>query len=272
MLTYAKVIEDSISPAGKRLTTLELMYPRYILAELNTHRAFSRNSSSSRAIPVKKLIRDVEDHCVVPEYWGRNQPGMQASEELTGAARFLAIDEWCKAATHAMDHARELDRIGAHKQVVNRLLEPFQYIRTLVTATEWENFFALRCHPDAQPEMQELAEKMREAINESDSIKCKWHLPYISNNEKFFAALNRDFLGVAKISAARCARVSYLKHNGDKPSIEDDLALFDRLAGSKPMHCSPLEHQAIAFDDSTTRSRNFVGWKQFREIWEDEHS
>lgn len=272
MLTYAKVIEDSISPAGKRITTLELMYPRYIHSELMTHRVFSRNASSSRAIPVKKLIKDVEDHCVVPEYWGKNQAGMQAKEELAGPDRFLAIDEWCKAASHAIEHARELDRIGVHKQTVNRLLEPFQYIRTLVTATEWDNFFALRCHPDAQPEMQELAEKMREAIEECYPVECTWHLPYVSLNERFFGALDVNFLEVAKISAARCARVSYLKHNGEVPCAADDLALFERLAGSKPIHASSLEHAAIALDDSTARSRNFVGWKQFREVWEDEHS
>lgn len=264
----AKVIADSVSAARARITTLQLKYPRFIHSELMTHRVFSRNAMSSRAVPVAKMIEQVYDNPATPIHWGKNQPGMQAREELTGQALEEAQALWKAAATNAAAVAEMMSRVGAHKQIVNRLLEPFQWMHTVVTATEWNNFFALRCHPDAQPEMQALACVMRDAMDASQPTPCGaygWHLPYVTEGER--DTLDGDFL--PRISAARCARVSYLKHDGTAPSIEEDLALFERLAGGVPIHASPLEHQAVPSVMYWERSRNFTGWVQYRAMFEE---
>lgn len=260
----AKVILDSVSPAGKRITTLQLKYPRWVHGEFLTHRAFSRNSMSSRAVPVTKMIEQVRNDPALPIHWGKNQPGMQASEELTGAERDVARYRWQRAAEAAASHADVMNYVGAHKQIVNRILEPFQWMHTVVTATEWDNFFALRCHPDAQPEMQALAHAMRDAMDASTPRPAEHHFPYVREEDVATSMWRR-----AMISAARCARVSYLKHDGTAPSIGEDLALFERLAGGAPIHASPLEHQGFAMPVAGVRSRNFVGWWQFRELLEE---
>lgn len=265
----ATVIADSISTFGRRITTLQLKYPRFIHSEFMTHRVFSRNSASSRAIPVAKMIEQVRNDPAMPVYWGLTQPGMQAAKEHDNvqSARFY----WASAALSAAIQAQHLADLGLHKQIVNRPLEPFQWMHTIVTATEWDNFFDLRCHPDAQPEFQALANAIRTAMDESSPVKrasgtqwaSSWHLPYVSDDER----ANLHPRTLPKISAARCARVSYLKHDGTTPSIEDDMALFERLVGSKPLHASPIEHQACAAS-SVARSRNFLGWHQYRDLFE----
>ena len=260
----AKVILDSVSPAGKRITTLQLKYPRFIHSEFMTHRAFSRNSMSSRAVPVAKMIEQVRNDPALPVHWGKNQPGMQARAELDGPHESRAKIAWGLAAQRAAETAEKLATIGAHKQIVNRILEPFQWMHTVVTATEWDNFFALRCHPDAQPEMQVLAFAMRGAMDASTPWPTEHHFPYVREEDGVMSTWRR-----AMISAARCARVSYLKHDGTAPSIGDDLALFERLAGGTPIHASPLEHQGLAMEHPRRRSRNFVGWWQFRELFEE---
>ena len=261
----AKVILDSVSPVGKRITTLQLKYPRWVHGEFLTHRVFSRNSMSSRAVPVAKMIEQVRNDPAMPVHWGKNQPGMQAAEELTGDDLGSAKYEWRNAARNAAETAEKLATIGAHKQIVNRILEPFQWMHTVVTATEWDNFFALRCHPDAQPEMQSLAWAMREAMDASAPQPAEHHFPYVREDEDGVTSMRR----LAMVSAARCARVSYLKHDGTAPSIGEDLALFERLAGGTPIHASPLEHQGLAMEHPRRRSRNFVGWWQFRELFEE---
>ena len=264
----AKVIADSVSPAGKRITTLQLRYHRFILAEVNTHRAFSRSSASSRAVPVAKMLEQVRNDPATPIHFGKNQAGMQAHEELDEDAKRVAQALWKRAAQEAADIAESMSERGAHKQVVNRLIEPFQWAQTVITATEFDNFYALRCHPDAQPEMQALAYAMRDAMEGSTPQmrwQGDWHLPYISAEER--ESHGPDLL--ARISAARCARVSYLLHDGTQPSLEKDLALFKRLAGNTPMHSSPLEHQAQPLASWNQPSRNFLGWKQFRETYEE---
>ena len=147
----AKVLADSISPDGVRLTTMEVTFPRIVLAEFNTHRMFSRNSASSRAIPVEKMIQRVLDDPFSPVWWGKNQSGMQAAEELSGEALRLARQHWLDARDFAISCVRlfQAPEISLHKQIANRLLEPFLWHTVVVTATEWENFFALRCHKDA---------------------------------------------------------------------------------------------------------------------------
>lgn len=279
-----KVVADSISEAGKRLTTLQLVYPRFIHAEFMTHRVFSRNASSSRAIPVKKMIQMVRDDPAMPIHWGANQPGMQAREELSKHLKDAAIGVWCRAARSAANYAEEMEQLGLHKQVANRILEPFQHMHVLVTATEWDNFFELRCHEDAQPEIRELAHVMRFKMATSKPKLLKqggWHLPYVTEEDWGGVC---DMLGgegfsaqvecAKKISAARCCRVSYLKHDGTNPSIEEDLKLCERLAGSRPIHASPFEHQAtpdtlVHVVDEVEWNvpylhGNFVGWIQYR--------
>lgn len=263
----AKVIEDSVSDiGGPRLTTLELKYPRFIHAEFMTHRVFSRNASSSRAIPVSKLIDQVEDHIAMPIEWGSNRPGMQAGEELQGETRSLAQDAWVAAARDAIKRARELLKLGAHKQIVNRILEPFSHISVIVTATEWENFFSLRIHPAAQPEIRQLAIQMKEAMDLSTPRKIghqEWHLPYITTEERANVLL---YSILPSISAARCARVSYLTHDGLAPDIMKDLSLAENLF--KERHASPFEHQACPawLDAHKAHCNNFNGWQQHRSI------
>lgn len=266
----AKVIEDSLSPVGVRLTTLELRYPRFIHAEFMTHRKFSRNASSSRAIPVSKMLEQVRRDIAMPTYWGKNQPGMQAFEEVDDQTKEEAKRIWVDAASAALMYAKQMHELGVHKQTVNRILEPFMYISVIVTASSFQNFFDLRLHKDAQPEIKDLAFAMQEALITADPVRrindnskvANWHLPYVSQAER---EAENDPYQLAKISAARCARVSYLTHDGRTPDISEDLKLYDRLVGSKPIHASPVEHQAYP---QATGSRNFDGWYQFREIVE----
>ncbi len=277
MSIEVKVIADSVSAdTGVRITTMQVKFHRFILPEFNTHRVFSRNFSSSRAIPVAKLIEQVRNSPAIPIHWGKNQPGMQAEQEMELADRMTAQREWRISANMAADQAEILAKIGAHKQIVNRLLEPFLYATGIVTSTEWDNWDALRAHPDAQPEIQHLAYAMREARAASTPVTLglgEWHLPYITEaerNDGFFKTLGNASL-LRKISAARCCRVSYLKHDGTTPNIKEDLALFERLAGSVPIHASPLEHQAtpdISVEEHNPLWGNLKGWVQFRKIWE----
>ena len=266
----AKVIEDSVSAmTGVRLTTMQLQYPRFIHAEFMTHRVFSRNASSSRAIPVAKMIEQVQKEPAMPIHWGKNQPGMQANEELQGDERAMVIRQWKIAAERAAESANIMNMLGAHKQVANRILEPFQYMHVIVTATEWENFFDLRAHPDAQPEIQALALTMRVAMNQSSPKTLndgEWHMPYVMLDERLRHYGDIELL--LKLSAARCARVSYLTHDGQKPEIEKDVALYERLVGSRPLHASPIEHQATPLHSAEEWSGNFKGWLQNRQIVE----
>ncbi len=261
----AIIVADSIGTNEKRITTMQLKFHRFILPEFNTHRMFSRNASSSRAIPTEKLIEQVRNRPVMPVHWGKNQAGMQAKEELTGNELEAAKMNWLVSAENAATSAQAMLSNGVHKQIVNRVLEPFLPINVIVTATEWDNFFELRDHPDAQPEMQELARCMKVAMQESEPRLRQyreWHLPYITDgeNDEWHSKI------LAKISAARCARVSYLKHDGTPSTPKEDLALFDKLIMSKPSHSSPAEHQAF-FDPTIESSRNFKGgWVQFRAI------
>jgi len=274
----ANVIEDSVSPAGARVVTLELQYHRYFHGELLTHRVLSRNSASSRAIPVRKMLAQVEENPAEPCRWPTNQPGMQGGEELGSSKREEARLVWQRAAGHAAYFAEALMSLGVHKSIPNRLLEPFQWMRTIVTATEWDGFFALRDHSAALPEFQLLAKAMRKAMDAStpslrtgelDDIFA-WHLPYVSLQERIDSqAAKVPAWVLIACSAARCARVSYLTHDGENPSIQKDLDLFMRLVGSEPLHASPIEHQATPLITNYTPSRNFRGWLQFRELFED---
>jgi thymidylate synthase ThyX len=274
-MIYAKIVADSITPNGKRITTFELQYQRFIHGEVMTHRLFSRNAMSSRAIPVAKMIEQVRTNPATPIHWGKNQPGMQANIQLEGGDLTAVQTLWQTAAEAAADLAEDMNKYGAHKQIANRILEPFQWMRTLVTSTEWGNFFELRAHPDAQPEFHELALQMQKVMLNSTPVlrpageydfqnQACWHLPYVSDQER--ATVTTDLL--VKLSTARCARVSYLTHDGENPSVEKDLALYDRLVGSVPLHASPTEHSAMSLKDPEYQSKNFIGWLQYRQLVE----
>lgn len=267
MTITATVIADSIADGCPRLTTLQLRYPRFIHSEFNTHRAFSRNASSSRAIPVERLIQDVLDDPAMPIHWGANKPGMQAGDELESGHV-----EWLLASDSAIHHARRMARMGYHKQIVNRILEPFAHINVLCTATEdaYAHFFALRDHPDAQPEIAALARAMREAMEGSTpdhKARDEWHLPYCYAEDAIDCDDDLDTL--MKISAARCASVSYKTVDGKPMTVDKALQIYDKLAGSDPIHASPFEHIARPAPEGGKGCRNFDRWRQWRADIED---
>lgn len=242
----AKVITDSIS-SGIRLATLELYYPLMIHGQLMTHRVFSRNAQSNRAMPVDKMLEQVRNNPAMPSHWGKNQAGMQAYEELEQNAKDNCGFIWADAADNAMRYTRLLQKEDLHKQVANRLTMPFQYIKVIVTATEWDNFFKLRLN-DADPTHRDLAKKMKQAMDESEPtilLNGEWHLPYLWEiGSKDFECRLSDVSeeDKRKISAARCARVSYNNHNGTDTDIQKDIDLANRLL--KDGHMSPFEHVA----------------------------
>ena len=267
MTISAKVICDSIGDKySARLTTMQLRYPRFIHAEFMTHRVFSRNAASSRAIPAKTFRKNVMTDPAIPIHWGKNKPGMQAREELSPVKKFVCRTLWLMLMYGAVFTNWLLEKAGLHKQVANRILEPWMHIEVVVTSTDWANFFALRNHPDAQPEIQELARKMQEAQNTSVPSVLKpdeWHLPYILDEEKRIIPQNL----LSKVSAARCARVSYLKHDGKKASVPEDLDLFEKLVGGNPKHASPTEHQArLPYALEAIPLSNLRWWHQFRKM------
>ena len=259
----AKVILDSINPHnGIRLITSELTYPRFIHAEFMTHRMFSRNAASSRAIPARKMIAMVKDNPVKPVYWGKNMRGMSAKEELKGGHLDRASSFWIEASEEMVWYAERMREEGLHKQIANRILEPWKWITVICTATNHSNFFALRDHKDAQPEIAHLARMWKGAQDESTPVERLWHIPYIQDDEQ---ELDLDLR--RKMSVARCARVSYLTHDGVR-SMDKDLVLYERLrSGSGHGHWSPFEHVAKATDEMEMR-RNFVnGTKKLAPIW-----
>lgn len=264
----AKIIADSVSRHGQRLTTMEVVFPRMVLAEFNTHRVFSRNSASSRAIPVEKQLRKIKEQPFVPEYWGANQSGMQAEAELIAEAKDAALDEWLAARDSAVAHVEKLLDIGLHKQLANRILEPFMWHTVIVTATEWSNYFALRANEMAQPEIRKVSELMQTAYEASTPKQLsddEWHLPLIQEEEYDGVFEKSD--DARMISAARCARVSYLTHEG-KRDLSADIILYDRLTSGG--HMSPLEHVARPLTkDELSEGEfrgNFRGWMQLRKL------
>jgi len=263
MAYSARILLDSVAPHGKRITTMEVSFPRFILAEMNTHRRFSRSYASSRAIPVEKRIEMVVNDPVVPEGWGKNRRGMQATEQIDDAQG--ALMAWLKARDEAVKYASELASYGLHKQLANRLLEPFTYVTGIITSTEWDNFFHLRCHPDAQPEMQRIAEMMRDAYFASTPQLVgygRWHVPLVD----FPGSPNMDLTTEEALacSAARCARVSYNNHDGSRPDPSKDLELAARLQASG--HMSPFEHQGAPAAGAHVKNGNLIGWLQYRMI------
>ena len=297
----ATIIADSISPDDVRITTFELEYPRFIHAEFMTHRLFSRNAASSRAIPVAKAIELVKEKTAMPIHWGKNQPGMSAKEECNEYIWKLHYQDpdtresaWILARDHAIEVAEAYAKAGYHKQIVNRLLEPFTMIKVVVTATEYDNFFWLRNHPDAQPEIAELARVMWEeySAHQPNLLHAnEWHLPYVNFDvisRGYFSEVDGAQLWLSledalAISSSCCAQVSYRRLDD---SLEKARDIFKRLVESKPVHASPFEHQATpltygmagdtqvkgttGFDNKGNAwSGNFRQWIQHRQLIED---
>lgn len=303
----AEIIADSISDVvdNKRIITYVLEYPRFIHSEFMTHRLFSRNAASSRAIPVNKVLALVENAPAMPIHWGRNQAGMQAKEELVGEEKEIVQNYWELSAENAVFVAELMNENGAHKQIVNRILEPYQMIRVVCTATEYDNFFYLRYHADAQPEIAELARVMWEAreISQPELLQPgEWHVPFVhterhgGTGERLYFLPNEGgnvlweniitLEEALKVSASCSAQVSYRKVD---TSLEKALDIYNKLVTMKPVHASPFEHQATPmeniFGEDYTKhgtypqkgvthndikgngwSANFCGWIQYRQL------
>jgi thymidylate synthase ThyX len=274
MSISAKVICDSISPQGIRFTSFEITCHRWILAEINTHRALSRNYRSSRAVPVTKLIQEVRDNPAMPVAWLKNKPGMVATEPMTAFESYRAEQSW-RAAAHSAAHFTESlgGALGLHKQWANRVLEPFLFVHGVISGTDWNNFFSLRQAPDAQPEFKALADLMHKAMGKSPPdllVPGQWHLPYVSNEEREdFGEHNIESL--RKHSVARVARVSIKPFDGEHIDVAKDLELYDRLLAQ--CHMSPFEHQATPDSQwidgnpyyvNEHLHGNLTGWVQYR--------
>lgn len=283
MSVTAEVICDSLHPAGlSRLTTVRVRMHRYVLAEFNTHRDFSRNSASSRAIPFERQRERVMNDPAIPLSWGSNRPGMQAGDELEDDQQVLARRMWLEARDNAVRVASDMHVLGLHKQIVNRVLEPFMWHTVVVTSSKWDNFFAQRCSPLAQPEIRAAAEAMRDAIDASTprqltyesarivrDLRFTEHLPFVTTVEGMWISIST----LRAASTARCARTSYDHDDGREPNLEKDADLYRRLITARPMHASPLEHVATPArpDEWFTNGdgRNFGPmWKQHRAIVE----
>jgi thymidylate synthase ThyX len=269
----AKVVLHSKSEAGAEIWTLVLRYHRFIHPELMTHRKFSRNASSSRAVPAKRLLREAVKDTAVPLHWGANQAGMQASAELTGWRRWLAKVLWRSSCLSSAAHAWALIKLGLHKQVANRILEPYTHITVVVTTTNLGHFMNLRHHPAAQPEMRILAEYIYEATKDHKPqflATGEWHLPFVTTEE--WMAYHQgvvDLVHLVAASTARAARTSYNNHDGTRPDLQKDWDLTEKLVSSG--HWSPTEHQAQAHADPKHISGNFDGYVQFRKMFSDEY-
>jgi hypothetical protein len=300
---FVKVVKFSVSDRGIPLITVHMRYWRAIHAEIMTHRVFSRNARSSRAVPIQKIINEVKYDPFVPRHWGANQRGMQAGEECNASVILPSIidnepvsfsreNAWCEASTHAVLMAEGFKAAGYHKQIVNRLLEPYMWIDTLVTSTDWANFFALRDHRAAEPHFRDLAQLTKEAIMAARGDRQllepgEWHLPYVDDSEYDLYKIET----LRKISAARCARISYAPFDGNA-SVEAELDRYDKLVNDWPVHASPVEHQAtpdVYVDGyqgpygewrlggylNKSQHRNFRGWRPFRSmipgetVWDD---
>ena len=291
----AKIIADSISPQGVRMTTMEIEYPRFILAELNTHRMLSKNSASSRAIPVKAMHEFIDNSPAEPVYWGKNQAGMQAKTEIGAHEREEAKYIWMKAKEDALHWSGALaGRLEVHKQIANRITEPWMTMKTVISGTEWRNFWWLRCHADAQPEINVLAQKMFELYQQHQPQQLQpgeWHVPYVltrRDHRDNLHYLDSNDVSISAteariVSASCCAQVSYRKNDD---TLEKATKIYRQLIESEPAHASPVEHQATpmypgvdnyapeSWQPGTTHvsangdlwSGNLRGWIQHRKL------
>jgi hypothetical protein len=195
------------------------------------------------------------------------------------------LSEWSQSNNEFSD---EVLSTRIHKSLPNRLAEPFAWITVIMTATEWKNFFRLRCHPDAEIHFQTIAGMIRDAMAASTPIpppsitvfghsgdgfeerEESWHLPFVTGYDLDELLVDYGIEQVKAISTARVARVSYLTHEGKRDPAKD-LDLFKRLSdGSGYGHFSPYGHVAKA-ESTLVRSGPFVGWSQFRKQFANEN-
>ena len=283
----ATIIADSINADGNRLTTFELVYQRFIHSELMTHRMLSKNAASSRAIPISKMLELIDESPAMPVFWGKNQPGMSAKEELSEHDIAAAKTLWYEGTRHAIETVQQLNVIGLHKQIANRISEPWQMMKSVVSGTEWANILWLRNHDAAQPEFHELARCIQEEFDASVPqllAPGQWHLPYIKSilvgnfGQEFENGVTLE--QAQKISASCCAQVSYRKLDD---SIEKALDIYEKLVGMDRQHASPFEHLGTPMEShqswsvpqagithrdikSKFWSANFQGWIQYRKL------
>lgn len=284
--TRARIVADSVTVEGDRIVSFEIRFHRFVLAELNTHCVFARNSASSRAIPVEHQLRRYWEDPAYPLSWPAEQRGMQGGAELEGDDRVWAeaLFEGVHATTYTevrrylsfleSRYGTEKDENGVpewkkhalHKSVVNRLLEPMQWHTALVTASFYKNFFDQRVAPAAQPELRAVAAMMKDLFDEHEPTgvqRGQWHLPYLHDDEYTVASRSMgprlfskestlrwpiDGYDAREVSSARCARLSYLTQNGVR-DIEEDLRLYRNLVGQ--WHWSPLEHVATPWPQNS---------------------
>ena len=259
---FVRVIRDSVAAgSGLRLTTIHVRVPRIIWPEIMTHRTFGRNARSSRAVPAKTMLAEIRNDPFVPWRWTRNQKGMQG-ERGHDAPVLLPFDSlagsvspeqaWLVARDNAVEMAQAFADAEYHKQVFNRLVEPFMWIDGLITSCQWNNFLWLRDHGDAEPHFIDMAGLVRDALAVSAPSRLadgEWHLPYVTPADHQHAQTvfpdNRELAEelLRKVSAARCARISYAPFDGNA-SYEAEVGRYDLLVKSERVHASPLEHQA----------------------------
>jgi hypothetical protein len=283
MSIKCNIIADSINPTDCRITTFILRFPRIVLAELNTHRALSKNSASSRAIPFEKMLEMVKTDPFIPIRFQKDHKGMQGTEYFTGAEHDDCVSDWLTSRDAAISTATSF-KFPVTKQLRNRLLEPYMWHTVILTATDLENLFALRAHKDAEIHFCELANKMLEAYNLSDPTPLEegqWHIPFGSKIDR--SKLNNLICGsdfgltatseqiedtMRKIAVARCARISYFNFDGND-DYAADIKLCDRLFSNIPKHLSPTEHVAQSVNTNQYFG-NFRGWKQYRKFFTEE--
>lgn len=291
MITATIIQRSKCSNSGKEIVTFELVYPRIVHAELLTHKMLSKNSASSRAIPIAKVVEMVRDNPAEPSHWGKNQPGMQAQEALSGFELAAVKDLWSEAATAAANFSEAMASLGAHKQVANRVTETYQWMKVVLTYTEGNNWFWLRNHVDADPTIHELARKMWEALEATTPFVIhpgEWHVPYVNrmrigSSLKYLTEVyleddvyETQFLTVEEalaVSASCCAQVSYRTLD---ISLSKAKMIYERLVGSEPVHASPFEHQASPMKYATGLSKTYdyinkspKEWTQDDTEWED---
>jgi hypothetical protein len=278
-----------VGPKALQLHTVKARYPLWIHQELMTHRAFSRNLASSRAIPIEKMIHEAVNDPAMPVYWTKNEPGMQGYHFLEGKDKDDAIAIWLEARDDAVRHTKRLAVTGAHKQVANRLLGPYIHTTAVISSTQWSNFFGVRRHPATEPHMHDLADAIYEAVHTANVREIEpggWHLPFV--NEDDWITINgggvvtpAQHMAMIHLSVGRCASVSYKTVEGFDMTYQRAEQLYSRLVGGVPIHASPAEHVAQADDGASwpkhddsrefewvwnhaSDHRNFTGWRQHR--------
>lgn len=247
---YAEVVKHSVTESGKEIITFSLKYGLIVHAELLRHKLLNHSVKSNRAIPCKTIRREVLDDPYVPIHFGSNQPGMVA--KLPHPYQRLVRSVWRAARYPAVGVNWLMDKLGVHKEVCNRLLNSWQWVRQTLTATEFDNFYNLRIHQDAQKDIYVLAKSMYEAKKESSPEVLRageWHVPYVDTKRVYGIWEYYDNDGTQlstedamKCSAARCARSSYDNHDGGKSNLQTDSKLYNTLIESEPVHASPCEH------------------------------